>query len=797
VHFRSYILPALIILVSGTTYAQELLLTSAASTVASEATPPQPSNAPPVAVDPLPPPLAGLKRVTSLPAAQPVAPIKVPAPIAPAAAHAAAQVEPPALLPPITVVEQLPAPALDVSAIPPVGSVPEARLVRGKEVVALSNNALRDSGVFPRALANSPQLAQSAAAVQTFQARVQTLEQQLAREREKYAQKDNQVRVKQEAQKRAHALNAASGPNAPQVMAPTDAEVSDLAREADFQAAVVAAVRDERDRQRSYLDSQESTFEQQLWNVGLNGAKVGRVTSTNQAATAPANDEPDRYIMIKPLGASSSDNLGYTRTRVYHNGEFGWRTVPAEYLLPLPVEQNDVLYPKWAAGEKQRNPDGTVIPITQDDTINPIAQFTAFTQGYYLYDTGFVDPTSANFSEGVALGGHHARGAGQSFVSTYSGNDLVNQFNVNLAVNTQIADVGGGNAVQAFAIANNDFNNKGADLACYGLRAYNRESGSPFEGWSAFVGKKQSIFGELSATPVALRGDRNLVGTVNRRNSNIPDGADTDIDQLGLTIPFSDYVSWSGSIEDPEHLQTDVAYTSTATIQKLNRWPTLASNVNFHNEDRTDLLQLGALIRSNGYEPISTGQEVFATGWGLSGIVQLRSGTSMYYAGVAGGDGRYIVGVPRSAVADPATNSIESLAGVGTFTGYEHWFQDACNNSTGVLSVAYGYAFMEDPGVAFLTENQKLHQAWVNYTRFIGDRVAVGVQYEYGFRQEASAKSGEDHRFMLVLTINTTKKEDTTKTDNNLFSAPSLCDGGTGGTMSPSDTLVAAQSASV
>ena len=46
-----------------------------------------------------------------------------------------------------------------------------------------------------------------------------------------------------------------------------------------------------------------------------------------------------------------------------------------------------------------------------------------------------------------------------------------------------------------------------------------------------------------------------------------------------------------------------------------------------------------------------------------------------------------------------------------------------------------------------------MHHFWANYLRFFGDRVGVGAEYQYGFREVASGDVGEDHRFMVLLAV--------------------------------------------
>jgi hypothetical protein len=484
----------------------------------------------------------------------------------------------------------------------------------------------------------------------------------------------------------------------------------------------------------------QAQFEEDLWNYGFSGAKIGTVASLDE----PASNQPDHFIMVKSIGESPSNNLGYTRTQVYPNGEFGVTTVPSEYLLPLPVEANDLFYDKSSANYIQRAPDGVVIPLADSPAQSPVFQILAAPQGLIYYDTGFV--TGTNIAEGAALDSHRNPGAGQTFLSNVTGSNQ-DFINFDLAMNAQLMDIGGGNSLQFFTVANNDLDPHQFSVSSLGVRAYNRAIGSAFEGWSIIMGPKQSVFGETTATPAGLTSGRTLIGTVNRLRSPA---------QFGVVAPLSDLLTWKVALEDPDRNQTDVFYSpAAAVVTKLNRWPTLATNLVLEDKTENWLLQLGGLVRSNGYELNATREEFFDTGWGFSAISAFRRNDSMNFVGVAGGKGvgRYIQGIQYAAAANPTVGSIAGLSSIGAFVGRQTWWYDECNNPIAVCNAAYGYSLMEDPEFAGLDPNRKLQQAWINYTRFIGDRIGIGVEYQYGFREVASGDVGEDHRLLMVVSV--------------------------------------------
>jgi hypothetical protein len=676
---------------------------------------------------------------------------------------------------PVEALNQMPLPDIAVSAAVPTLSSSEgtARLVRGDEVVVLSNSALRNSGVLNMALQNSATLAQSYHALQAETLRIQ----------------ERAFEVRQaEAAARVYGERAATAANAAaEAVAEAAAGTDPVAREraasetvraaAERRVASEMAGRAEALREASYdafaaQARAEAQFEMDLWSYGVNGAKVGTVTRAGEPSAAVVGGEPARYVMVQAIGNAPQNNLGYSRTVVYHTGELGATTVPSEYLLPLPVEANDLFYNKSASNYVQRAPDGWMVPLTADAGINPVVQLLATPQGQIYHDTGFVfggDGKETNFAENVSLESRRDPEAGQTYVTSFvEGNDGFTKFPlVDVAANAQAMDVGGGNSLQFFTVANNDLRNDVFAVQSVGGRLYNRNVGSFFEGWSLVVGRKQSIFGDLAATPAGLEANRSLLGTVNR-----PDG----IAQFAVETPLSNYVSTRLAIEDPSpgRKQNDVSYPDlpAGTFTRLNRYPTLATSLDFHDRSKLNRLQLAGLLRSNGYEINATNQEFFATGWGLSAIAQFQRGNGVNFVGVAGGEGigQYLEGIQYSVVSSPAISSIESIAAYGAYAGRSMWLYDECNRQVAVINAAYGYALQENPQTGD-DDNRKLHQAWINYTRFFGDNLGVGVEYQYGYREAVSADVGEDHRVMMVVSLRTAETKASTRVDSNSYSA--------------------------
>jgi hypothetical protein len=69
-----------------------------------------------------------------------------------------------------------------------------------------------------------------------------------------------------------------------------------------------------------------AAFENDLWRIGPNGAKVASVRSESTRDRTGTGD----YVVVEAVASSLSNNLGYTRTRVRKNGDMGATTVPSD-----------------------------------------------------------------------------------------------------------------------------------------------------------------------------------------------------------------------------------------------------------------------------------------------------------------------------------------------------------------------------------------------------------------------------------------------------------------------------------
>jgi hypothetical protein len=573
-----------------------------------------------------------------------------------------------------------------------------ARLVRGNQVFEISPGALYRSGLLSKAIANSHTLSLAYEALEQRELQLQETE--------------NELRMAES-----------------QKGSATERKSSLKSMTAEL---------------RSQVETLRADFEIQLAYEGLNGAQVATLLEGNDAID-PLNES---LYLIKANGSRVEDNLGYSYRKAYSNGEFGIAMVPSEYLLPTPSDSQDIFYDRMTP-YAQRAGDAVVIPLTGDVKTSPLARVSANMRFGMFYDTGFLGPSSSNFAERVSLLGRDDPSAGQlSFVQT--GERVVVPFEV--IGDTQILDAGG-QTVQLFLDANNDQDINTLDVEHFGIRSYNRQSGSPFEGWWIAAGKHHSIFGTAGFEPATLLNNETLIGTIDRTNNQLG--------QLAVHAVVNDY--WAAEVAVEEPYIGDVYFDQTILpTHRLRRWPTVAANLCWADPENNDLFQVGGIVRSVGFQTTSA-MEDFATAWGLSSFGKIGNEYKALFFGASGGEGvgDYVQGVQYSAVA--SGNTVETVAAFGAFAGLQSNSYGAGREILSQVNVAYGYSFMETPTDVGATANSALQQAWVNYARFINKNIAVGVEYQCGFREIASGDTGEDHRFMFILALAPVAKQQTTQ----------------------------------
>ncbi|MFT7634277.1 MAG: hypothetical protein ACI87E_005336, partial [Mariniblastus sp.] len=265
------------------------------------------------------------------------------------------------------------------------------------------------------------------------------------------------------------------------------------------------------------------------------------------------------------------------------------------------------------------------------------------------------------------------------------------------------------------------------------------------------AGKTVSLFGSNGLAPASIQQSTALIGSGDLGQNNRT--------QLRFQRNYAaeqSNVSWGVGMESPfqDDFQVD-----DAVATKLQRWPTLTSNLTFRGANPGDILQLGSMIRNVGLQINATDEELFEACYGVSifGSRVVRdspTSISRLYGGFSGGKGvgQYIRGVSHSSVFH--AGNIQILDSTGAYLGTQHrWI----NHRGWELStnLVYGYAALETPGggaVANETNNQ-LHHAWANLFVKTSDQLSYGVEWQYGRRETFADGNGENHRLFFGIQI--------------------------------------------
>ena len=488
-------------------------------------------------------------------------------------------------------------------------------------------------------------------------------------------------------------------------------------------------------------------FWERVLAVGTNGSQIAELRTAN----TPNHVD---YVLLKSLGTSvnrngETEHFGYSVTRQKEDGTLGLTTAPAEFLPPPPVDPDDL----WGLASEigtQRLSDGVEVKVTKDSAKNPFLQWRAMTRFGAFYDTGRA-PAGSNFAQGVFLDGRDNPMAGQTDFQQLGDES---QTDLDLLFNATVLSV-----ADATVNVVGDFNNDEdvTDIRTRHLGAYGRfhQSNSRFYGWAVGIGTLPSLFSQTPyLNPNLFSNGSSLVGVGDRGNDDRP--------QLSLSIPVNESTQWRMGIEDPSI--NDIQELPAANLANtLQRWPTFATNLEFGDEDsETGSLRIGGIVRQLGFQD-TLGAEHFGTGWGISAAGRIGSKFRSLLMGVSGGEGvgDYVLGVPNSAIFDAA--SVDTLTGYGTYIGIRN--VRICNcKPRDAFTATYGYSWMETPLSLGTDVDQKLQQGIFNYVRYVNDYLAIGVQYEYGFRQIASGDAGENNRLLLSVALKTGKHQNPSRT---------------------------------
>lgn len=437
----------------------------------------------------------------------------------------------------------------------------------------------------------------------------------------------------------------------------------------------------------------------------------------------------------------------------------GWRTAQASTLLPPPPDPNDLFKSPWVP-EQIRMGNGVAPAFANgyadgDDKNTLFGRFKAMPYFGVLYDTNDVGKTGLNPAT-IPFG--NGPGSGQT---KFSSGEKIGKIPISTLFDSQMLNASipalSRGQVQFFVDANNYVKDSQLRVNNIFGRVWNAET------TSLLVGKTDSLFSAGGLKPATLSPDVSLVGTTGRTFDKIPQFRVQQVASIGGGW------GWGIAIEDPDNDDFDAGAGT-----KLTRWPTLACNLVHTGEDAANIVQISSLVRPLGMES-TTGQETFATAWGLAAYARIRLVGSEHsnggiFLGVAGGQGigTYINGVSTAAVFD--NFDLSALNSVGAYAGYnQEW--SPTKGWKFATNAAYGYAALESTATLAGTINEQLRQAFVNFVVFPNDNVAIGFEYQFGDRFSFDDRRGEDHRFMLVFALTSAKTVNAAEADAKLARA--------------------------
>jgi hypothetical protein len=261
------------------------------------------------------------------------------------------------------------------------------------------------------------------------------------------------------------------------------------------------------------------------------------------------------------------------------------------------------------------------------------------------------------------------------------------------------------------------------------------------------AGQYWTAWGDEGALPKALGTDLRPAGSVFDRPA-----------QVRIAFPHGPLVT-TFAVQRPLNGDfTPVSITDTI----LQRWPDFAARIRYFDGDFASV-SVGSLLRVMGIEGLA-GQEDFAVGWGISATARFRVGASgAAMLGCVGGEG--IAGTvyglsPSGSAGGPSAVAMAGgrllpLENIGAYVGYQQIWMSNCQSS-----FAYGYSLAEGTPAMPALAVRKTHNAWANLIYQLNESFAFGIEYSYGKLEALDNTPGENHRFLFVIALTTSKRAD-------------------------------------
>jgi len=386
--------------------------------------------------------------------------------------------------------------------------------------------------------------------------------------------------------------------------------------------------------------------------------------------------------------------------------------VASTELMPIPLDPNDPVM-RAATG---RSGLGTGYALFGSQAV---VRFTANVKLDLTYDTGAFTGASANPST-IALDGTNAAHGRGTFDMAVS----------NATIKSDVQLPSGTLWTQGFYDLN--FTEEGVEAR----QLYGRVE-------DALGGLYWSTFSNQAVLPETIVTDAVPAGAIGRRKQL----------QLHYTWKFDSGWSMASAIERP----TIDDFTMPTGATALRRYPDLVGRVRYQ-PDHWQAAQVATLVRQMGFEDAS-GFEEFATGWGVSGTLNMYTwGADNVRVGCSGGEGlgSYLFGLAGAkSAAFPSGTELEPLENFGCFAGYEHyWTRSLWSN--------FAYGFCESETIPGVADSAKQSQnAWTNLLYdIVPGKIAVAVEYQYGLREVANGIEGDNHHIQFAFQVGVGYKAD-------------------------------------
>ena len=288
------------------------------------------------------------------------------------------------------------------------------------------------------------------------------------------------------------------------------------------------------------------------------------------------------------------------------------------------------------------------------------------------------------------------------------------------------------------------------------------------------VGKAPTLFGDMGGSPVTIDSGSVPLGFASVwNNSGDYQGSFQGIPQIRVDQDLWDRTVRVGvSIEDQGSLD-DVYKAGDALL--LYRFPVFVTRLRWSPTDFSSL-QVAGLYRRFTIDSDLTYADNYANGYGVNLMGRWRSPSlsNALFGGVAAGSGlgHYLYGGSSAAII-LADDDIRAVGQMGAYVGLEHvWYANE-DGSRLLSTAAYGYLASE---TVVEDESRRVQHAWCNLLWDRAKYYAVGLEYQYGWRETVARSTGNDHRLGLVVQINL--GPDAAKATQSTSEARSFAEGG-------------------